>query len=148
MRLSATRVSLFSLLLALSLAMAGCGGGGGGAGSTTDAGGSTGGTAADGGSSTNGNTTEGSATVTLSWSAPTQRADGSPIAMSEIGGYRIYYGTRSGNYVSDVRIDDPYTTTYTINGLAAGSEYYLAMAAYDSQGLESSLSREINVQAQ
>ncbi len=35
-------------------------------------------------------------TATLSWTPPTQNTDGSPL--TDLAGYRVYWGTSSGNY--------------------------------------------------
>ncbi|MGD8429293.1 MAG: fibronectin type III domain-containing protein [Ectothiorhodospiraceae bacterium] len=120
-------------------------------GGTTNSGGDTsGGTTADSGGSTSGGNTADSVntSVTLSWVAPTERENGDALSMSEIGGYRVYYGTASGDYSSEVAIKDPYATQYTVDGLDAGSDYYFAVAAYDQAGLQSSLSQEVTVTVQ
>jgi Fibronectin type III domain len=45
-------------------------------------------------------------------------------------GYRLYYGTSSGNYSSSV--DAQNQTIVTVSGLTDGARYYLAVKAYDS----------------
>jgi hypothetical protein len=57
-------------------------------------------------------------------------------------GYRIYYGTTSGNYSSSVSAGD--VTSKTVAGLAAGVTYFFAVTAYDTNGLESPFSAEIS----
>jgi hypothetical protein len=80
--------------------------------------------------------------VSLSWQAPTQRVDGESLSMSEIAGYRIYYGTGSGDYNSVLSVDQPYTFTILIDDLPVGT-YYFAMTTVDTNGIESGFSREI-----
>jgi len=78
-------------------------------------------------------------TVTLSWQAPTQNADGSWL--TDLAGYIVYYGKRSGTYDSEIRIDNPSVTTYVIDQLSPAT-YYFAAASFNSAGVESELSGE------
>lgn len=61
--------------------------------------------------------------------------------MSEIAGYRIYYGATSGDYDSVLSVDDPYTFTIRIESLPVGT-YYFVMTTLDTNGMESSYSHE------
>jgi hypothetical protein len=79
-----------------------------------------------------------SGNATLSWHAPTANADGTPL--TDLAGYRIYYGTSSGAY--SAIIDAGNRTTYVINNLASGT-YYFAVTAYNASGKESSYSSEV-----
>jgi Putative Ig domain len=72
--------------------------------------------------------------ATLSWSAPTQRADGSPL--QNLAGYRIRYGTAPGSYPNQLQIANPGITSCVIENLPPGTYYFVA-TAYDSAGLES-----------
>ncbi|MEM8982732.1 MAG: putative Ig domain-containing protein [Pseudomonadota bacterium] len=87
-------------------------------------------------------TVVGSATgsITLSWSAPTQNSDGS--ALTDLSGYRLYYGTESGNYSETIEVNDPGLTTYVIGDLVAGT-YYLAATSVNADGVESVYSGEV-----
>lgn len=79
--------------------------------------------------------------ATLSWSAPTARTDGSPL--TNLAGYRIYYGRMSGIYDYQIGISNPGILDYVVENLASGN-WYFALAAYDSQGLESDRSNEVS----
>lgn len=60
-----------------------------------------------------------------------------------VGGYNVYYGTSSGNYTNTLDVG---TNWYvTVDGLAAGTTYFFAVAAYDDDGLESPDSGEISL---
>lgn len=59
-----------------------------------------------------------------------------------VSGYKVYYGTQSGNYTSSA--DAGLQTNYTLTGLADGQTYYVATTAYDSSGAESDFSNEIS----
>lgn len=72
--------------------------------------------------------------ATLSWQPPTERTDGS--VLSNLAGYRIYYGPAPGNYSTTVNVTNPGLTTYVIENLAGGT-WYFAISAYDSAGMES-----------
>ena len=77
--------------------------------------------------------------VALSWTAPVEREDGTPISMSEIAGYRVYYGTSEGNYPNQIDIADSYNMQATLSNLASGT-YYIVVTSYDMDGRESAFS--------
>jgi len=81
------------------------------------------------------NTVRGS--VTLSWTPPTANTDGSRL--SDLAGYRIYYGTSKEYFQRVIEINDPGATEYTINNLPAFT-YYFAVSAYNAAGAESARS--------
>jgi hypothetical protein len=56
-------------------------------------------------------------------------------------GYKIYYGTASGDY--DTFVDVGYVFTYKLTGLANGT-YYFAAIFYDGNGGESEYSNEVS----
>ncbi len=70
--------------------------------------------------------------VVLSWNARP-----SPSTM----GYVLYYGTSPGEYLD--AIDAASSTNAFVPGLAEGSTYYFAVAAYDENLVETSLSEEL-----
>jgi len=73
-------------------------------------------------------------TATLSWSAPTQNTDGSPLI--DLAGYKVYWGTNPGNYTNSVRINNPGLTTYLVENLTPATWYFSA-TAFDADGVES-----------
>ncbi len=75
--------------------------------------------------------------ATLSWNAPTTNTDGTTL--TDLAGYKVYYGTSSGNYSTVINVGN--VTTYAISNLAPGT-YYFAVTAYDSTGAESSYSNQ------
>jgi len=76
------------------------------------------------------------ANVTISWSMPTNYTDGSFINISDIGGYRLYYGTSSTSMTLAADLNDPLLLTYTFNNLASGTHYF-SISSYDTSGIES-----------
>lgn len=104
--------SHLSYLLALSLVfpLVGCSGG-------------------DGGSS--------SSSPSLSWAAPSEREDGAALNLSEIGGYRIYYGTEAGVYSDSIDVNDPTATDFTVQGILPAGDYFVVMTTIDYNGRES-----------
>jgi len=82
----------------------------------------------------------------LHWNAPVARADGTPLSLADIDGYRIYYGSSPGAYKQSVNIADGRALTATVNNIPAGA-YYVVMTTYDVKGLESGYSGEITKQA-
>jgi hypothetical protein len=81
--------------------------------------------------------------VSLSWTAPVARADGSGLAMSEIAGYTVRYGTSSGNYTNTFNVDSGSATSATITGLPLGATYHMVVTTRDWDGRESSYSIEV-----
>ncbi len=77
-------------------------------------------------------------TVNLTWTAPTTNTDGSTL--SDLAGYKVYYGTSSGNYTTSIDVGK--TTSYQLT-LAGGYTYYFAVTAYDTSGNESTYSNEV-----
>jgi hypothetical protein len=83
----------------------------------------------------------GTGTATLSWEAPTTNTDGAPI--TDLAGYRIYYGTDANNLTANVQVGSVGLLTYVIDDLGAGT-WYFAVKAYTSAGAESSLSQVVS----
>ncbi len=77
--------------------------------------------------------------ISLTWSAPVARADGAALAVSELDGYTIHYGTKVGVYPNSLDIADPSTTSATITDLPLGT-YYIVVTARDTGGRESGYS--------
>ncbi len=72
--------------------------------------------------------------VTLGWDQNTE---------PDLAGYKIYYGTSSGNYTESVNITSGNITTCTISDLIEGQTYYFAATAYNSSLVESNYSAEV-----
>ncbi|MBI4684808.1 MAG: PKD domain-containing protein [Nitrospirae bacterium] len=79
-------------------------------------------------------------TATLSWNAPTTNTDGT--ALTDLVGYRIYYGISSGAYTKAIDVGN--VTTSVINNLIDGMTYYFAITAYNTIGNESAYSNEVS----
>jgi hypothetical protein len=86
-----------------------------------------------------------SGVLDLSWTAPTQNTDGSPVA--DITSYRVYYGTTpspcpGGTYIT---VSNPpggagQKVTTRLTKLAVGELYYVSIAAVTSSGVQSTCS--------
>jgi hypothetical protein len=163
------RIVWIAVLGSLGVALAGCGsdesGSSTAATSTTSTSttGSNPQTAADSGTSTSGSSTSGSTTsgsttttgsagstapttvagtsLTLGWVAPTQNSNGTLI--TDLAGYKIHYGTASANYTKVVAVSNPSLSRYVLDSLESGT-YFFAITAYNSKGIESTLSGEIS----
>ena len=70
--------------------------------------------------------------VTLAWD---------PNPAPGIAGYRLYYGTSSGNYGTVLAAGT--ATTSTASNLTEGATYYFAATAYDTNAIESDFSTEV-----
>ncbi len=80
----------------------------------------------------------GNGTATVSWVAPTEREDGSPL--DNLAGFKIYYG-QSQSQLSEVTVlNNPGLSMYVIDSLAEQSTWYFAVSAFDADGRESARS--------
>jgi hypothetical protein len=71
------------------------------------------------------------ASLTVGWN---------PSASTAVAGYTVYYGLASRQYSTSLNAGTK--TTVTVTGLSPGKTYYLAVACYDSAGVESAYSNE------
>ena len=79
--------------------------------------------------------------TTLSWTPPTQNSDGSPL--TDLAGYKIYYGNESGNYHTSIHIDNPGIAIYVVENLTPNI-YYFVLTAINSSGVERQFSNEVS----
>ena len=75
----------------------------------------------------------GSGNAALSWTAPTTNTDGS--VLTDLAGYRIYYGSSPTALTSAVTVSNG-VTSYVIEGLTTGT-WYFEVVSYTSTGAES-----------
>lgn len=72
--------------------------------------------------------------ATLAWTAPTTNTDGSPL--TDLAGFRIFYGTSAANLSQQVTISDPAARSRVISPLAPAT-WHFAMAAFNARNVES-----------
>jgi hypothetical protein len=77
--------------------------------------------------------------IRLAWNAPTTDSDGA--ALTDLAGYKLYYGLASRTYTHTIDVGN--RTTYTVSSLESGRTYYFAVTAYDTSGNESDFSDEV-----
>jgi hypothetical protein len=70
----------------------------------------------------------------LDWTAPTENTDGS--ALTDLAGYKVYYGTSASNLTESVKVANPGLTNYTIGNLTPG-KWYFAVTSITTAGVES-----------
>ena len=77
-------------------------------------------------------------TVTLAWDS---------VAVSNLAGYRVYYGTAPGTYIqaSGAGIAVGTVTTFVVTGLNRGVRYYFAVTDFNTSNVESPFSNEVFV---
>ena len=110
------KIFTFFYVSLIIIILTGCGGGGGGSTQTIATG-----------------------SISMAWVAPTTYVDGTPI--TNLGGFKAYYGTASRTYTHVVDMGN--VTSYTINSLPPGT-YYLAITSYDLSDSESDYSSELS----
>src|SRR5690606_32467361 len=79
-------------------------------------------------------------TVELSWMPPTENTDGS--ALTDLAGYKIYWGTVPGEYPESVTIENPGIDRYVLENLVADTYYFVA-TAFNAEGAESEPTAEV-----
>jgi hypothetical protein len=70
----------------------------------------------------------------LIWVAPTANTDGTPL--TDLAGFTINYGNSPSALTQTISVANAMATTYTVQGLAAGT-WYFTVAAYTSVGTQS-----------
>lgn len=72
--------------------------------------------------------------ATLSWTPPTENTDGSTL--TNLAGYKIYYGRSSDAMSQVIKINQAGITSYVIENLSP-DVYFFAMTSFNSDGVES-----------
>ena len=98
--------------------------------------------AAGGGTDTGGTTGGATGSFNLGWTAPVSRTDGSQLSLSDIDGFKVYYGTSPGNYTHYIDVSAGSAQSVTVRDVPVGT-YYVVMTTYDSDGRESSYSSRV-----
>jgi hypothetical protein len=80
--------------------------------------------------------------ATLSWSAPSENTNGS--ALTDLGGFKIYYGTEPTQLTNTVALTNPGLLTYVVTELPIGTTYYFAVIAVTTTGVESAPSQTVS----
>jgi hypothetical protein len=77
--------------------------------------------------------------ISISWLAPIENVDGS--VLTDLVGYRIYYGTQARNYADMIEVADPNATSHAFS--AGSGDYFVTMTALDADSNESAFANEI-----
>jgi len=79
--------------------------------------------------------------ATVSWTAPVQNTDGTPL--TDVAGYIIRYGKSPTSLTKSIVVSDPGLTTGTVGGLRAGT-YFFSVATRNSAGAMSTASNLVS----
>jgi hypothetical protein len=82
-------------------------------------------------------TSVGNASVTLSWTPPTQNEDGT--ALTDLAGYEVRYGQDEDDLNQAVQLSNASLNRYVVENLATGT-WFFAVRAVNSAGVSSALS--------
>ena len=80
--------------------------------------------------------------VSLQWTAPTRNTDGS--ALTDLAGYKVYYGNISRQYSKTVTLQGAGATSVVIDGLASGT-WYFSLKSFNTTGVTSAYGGEVKV---
>ncbi len=80
--------------------------------------------------------------VTLSWLPPTENTDGS--VLTDLSGYKIFYGTSPDALTKSINLNNAGLTSYVIENLAVGADYYFAITAINSSNTQREYSNIAN----
>ena len=72
--------------------------------------------------------------ATLAWNPPTENADGS--SLTDLAGYRIYYGRNPDNLTQVVVLNNPGLTRYVVENLSP-ARWHFEMTSVNTDGVES-----------
>jgi uncharacterized lipoprotein NlpE involved in copper resistance len=86
-------------------------------------------------------TPTGNGVATLAWEAPTTTTTGA--ALTNLAGYRIYYGLDANNLADVVNLNGLGVETYMVENLSVGT-WYFAIKAVTAAGVESPLSNVVS----
>ena len=79
--------------------------------------------------------------VSLSWTTPTQNANGTPL--TDLAGYYIYYGTSANQMTQSVKIANPGITNYVLSNLSPGT-WYFSIVTFTTANVESTNSAVVS----
>jgi len=80
--------------------------------------------------------------VTVVWTPPSIRSDGTPLSTAELSGYKVLYGTTSGVYPDSLWIAGGTSTSGFITGLTTCTTYFVNVVAVDLCGINADLCAE------
>jgi hypothetical protein len=83
----------------------------------------------------------GKGTALVSWTPPTDNTDDSTL--TDLAGFKIYYGTFPGEYDQTITINNSGLSSYLVENLAS-SDWFFVMTAFNSSGIESAYSAEVH----
>jgi hypothetical protein len=72
--------------------------------------------------------------VTISWDPPTTNTNGTPL--TNLAGYKIYYGTSPTSMTQSVQITNPGLASYVVENLSPAT-WYFSLVSYTSSDVES-----------
>jgi len=79
--------------------------------------------------------------VSLSWNPPTTNINGTPL--TDLAGYKIYYGTSPSSLNQSVQITNPGIVSYVIDNLSPAT-WYFSLVSYNSANIESPFSQIVS----
>ncbi len=79
--------------------------------------------------------------ATLSWLPPTTNTNGTPL--TNLAGYKIYYGTSSSSLNQSAQVTNPGIATYVIDNLSPAT-WYFSVVSYNRAKVESPLSQVVS----
>lgn len=76
--------------------------------------------------------------ATISWTPPSAREDGTPLASTDIAGYNLYHSDTDGASMTKIATLSAADLSYVVTELTAGTHFFAATTV-DTNGVESAL---------
>ena len=78
----------------------------------------------------------------MTWSAPSLNTDGT--ALTNVSGFRIYYGTASANLNKSVDVTGATARSFVVSGLTPATTYYFAVVTKNDANVVSDPSTTVS----
>jgi len=81
----------------------------------------------------------------VGWTIPSTRANGTPLPISELAGYQVYWTRDSDKGAGTINVYKASAITTNLSTIVPDT-YHIAISAIDTKGMKSSLSKVVSTQ--
>lgn len=87
----------------------------------------------------------GTGVASINWTPPTENTD--DTVLTDLAGYKIYYGTSPDSLTNVITINNVGLTSYVVDILPTNTTCYFSVTAFNSNGIESGFSNIVSKQS-